>query len=120
MTPDEIIQELRDLREPAALGEPLPVSFAFEPFIVLAIILIVLGVIWWRRRGLWKVEAETELSTIAKQPAGQRWDALLKLLRRIGRHRRLSPPDFIYRPPGRVGIAEEEALTDHIRKALRG
>lgn len=121
MTPAEILKEMRDIHLPASLQDALPPRFAAEPFYALAAVLIVLGLIWWRRRTTWRREAAAELNAaLAEAEPARRWARLTGLVRHVGRYRRARPPDCLFLPPERVGPAEIERLAGHIRTLIGG
>ena len=120
MSPEEILADLRDIHLPAPIESHLPTTLAPEPFYVLAVVLALMALVWWRRRTIWRREAAAELhAALAEDRPERKWRRLLQLLGRIARHRHAPPPDCVFLPPDRIGEAEIDALAEHIR-ALAG
>lgn len=116
MSPEEILAELRDIHLPAPVESHLPVTFAPEPFYVLAIVLAAMALLWWRRRTIWRREAASELAAALAEDAPERkWRRLVDLLGKVARHRHAEPPACVFLPPEQIGQAEIEALAAHIR-----
>lgn len=121
MSPEEILAEMRDIHLPGGLQSAVPARFAPEPFIVLAVVLAVLGLVWWRRRTQWRREAAEALRAAQSEPdIARRWSLLSGLVARVGRHRRAPPPDCLFLPPERIGPDETEMLAGHIRRMIGG
>ena len=56
MTPDEILKDLRDIHLPEQSADMASTGFVFWPTaVVLALLLLALGLIWWRRSA-WRRE----------------------------------------------------------------
>ena len=119
LTPAQILDELRDIHLPPG-AEMQPEAIAFEPFWVLAILLLGVGVLRWRRRHRWRRMARLELARIGRvRSEPERWAALLQLLHRIAPHRRRgdgSAPECVFLPPERIGGGEIGALHEHLQR----
>lgn len=122
MTPEDVLQDLRDIQLPDAPDSGLGTGFAPEPFLVLAALLLGIAALRWVRRTRWRRQARRRLRQIAREPdTSARWSAMIELLRR------LAPicgtgklPDIVFLPPERIGEPEAAALREHLRRRLEG
>lgn len=121
MTPDELLQDLRDIHLPEAPHEAWGLGFALEPFAILAGVLVILTVLALRRRRLWRRQARARLREIEREAGPEeQWRGLLELLKQTGRRVRAAPPpDCVFRPLERVGPAEIETVRSYLRATLR-
>lgn len=120
MTPDDILQDLRDIHLPEAEAAPSG-GLAPEPLLVFAVVAIVLLAVRLVRRHRWRLDALSRLRRIDAVPDPTlRWQALVGLLHQIAtRVPAGRPPDAAFRPPGRASRADADALGRHLRKLLR-
>lgn len=121
MTPDDLIQELRDVHLPQGPQEAAPLAFAIEPLLVLAVaVLLVMALALWRRHA-WRLQLNARLRQIdAMASPEEQWAQLLDLVGRTRRIARLGPPpDCVYRPRERIGTTEVAALRHYISGASR-
>ena len=84
MSPEEILQDLRDVETPAPVSDALPAVFSPWPFYVLAAIIAVLVLVWWRRSRRWRRQAAARLAAMPSDPQA-RWAALVALTRQVAR-----------------------------------
>ena len=122
MTPDEILQDLRDIHQP-----PGPVSgpgpdFAPEPFLILAILLAVLVLAHVWRQGRAKRALRRRLMALSARGATtESWHGLLALLSAAARQgpAREQVPEAAFRRPDAVSPADHAALRRHLARRLR-
>ncbi|MEM7188600.1 MAG: hypothetical protein AAF439_03230 [Pseudomonadota bacterium] len=118
MSPEEIIADLRDIQPPAALADALPAEFSQWPFVVFAIVVLALVVMWWRRSRLWRRQALERLDILRKGDIDVRWQGLVALSRQVARHRRFDPPKCLFLPPAQIGEAEVSDLDQALERAI--
>lgn len=117
-TPEEMLQELRDIHLPE-----LPPSGAAEgmwlwPFLVLAGVVLIVTALAYMRRTRWRREARAALARI--DPAStDAWPQLTALLRRVGLRTDIDPPGSVFAPPEQIGPDDARSLHDHIARAIR-
>ncbi len=120
MTPDELLRDLRDIHLPESPGGGGGFELAVEPFLILAIVLLLLAVASWRRRRLWRRQVGARLRRIDRGAAPvEQWLQLLELVRQTGRLSRARPPDCVYLPMTRVGPDEIAQTRRYLRDSLR-
>ena len=120
MTPQEILQELRDIHLPDPPTATAAGGLAWEPFALLAAIVAAAALAAWLRRSRWRRDARRELRASARiRPAAAQWPLLLDLLRRSAPFAGAPPPpDCVFLPPDRISEAEVRELRTHIGRIV--
>lgn len=87
MTPEEILQDLRDIHLPEQMAETAGAGFVYWPAALVIALAAIMAWIAWRRRSAWRREIISHLDAIERDAAeGQAlegWSELAVLLRRI-------------------------------------
>lgn len=121
MTPEELLQDLRDIHLPAPPQDVARFDIAFEPFVVVALLVLIAAIIAYHRRYRWRAQARARLHEIEREPAtAQNWLRLVELTAAASRRSRTGPPpDCVYLPVERVGPDDVAELGQFVRTALR-
>jgi hypothetical protein len=87
VTPEEILNDLRDIHLPDAMAETAGIGFVYWPaLLVIALTVLAIG-LGWRRRSAWRRDIVRRLDAIERDASEGRvregWTALALLLRRV-------------------------------------
>ncbi len=120
MTPDQLLEDLRDVHLPKSPAGGGGFELAIEPFLILAAVLLLLAAVAWRRRRLWRHHVKARLRRIdGAAPPVEQWPQLLELVRQSARLSRARPPDCVYLPTTRIGPDEIAQTRRYLRDSLR-
>ena len=133
MTPDDLLQELRDIHLPEAIPASAGNSWSFIPFIVLVGLLLILLLVRYRRSRVWLHQARRALAQIDEQTDKQTdkqfnnskhaditsAKALLDLASRVAPFRDVTPlPNAAFLPPDQIDAQQVVLLQEHLHKVL--
>ncbi len=121
MTPEELLKDLRDIHLPVPPQDVARFDIAFEPFVVVGILVLIAVIIAYRRRRLWRAQARARLEEVEREPnSAERWSRLIRLAAAASRRSRAGPPpDCVYLPVERVGPDDVAKVQQFVRAALR-
>ena len=122
MTPEEILKYLRDIQLPEVPASAQIDAWAWQPFAVLGVLVVLVLLANWARRTRWRRQARQQLRAIpASAPAHEQWPALVALMQRVAAYRpSREPPPAVFRPPAHAGEAEAQDLRVHIQRMISG
>ncbi len=87
MTPEEILQDLRDIHLPEQAADAAVAGFALWPLVFVVTVSLLVGWLAWRRRSAWRREIVQHLNAVERRVDEdqilQAWTELATLLRRI-------------------------------------
>lgn len=121
-TPQEILTELRDIHLPVVAETQTPWSLDPRPFVMLAVIVGLVGMIRYLRATQWRREARRRLREIAiiSDPLKAQ-NALTALLNAVPARARLSQlPDSVFQAAGTPRKEDVEVLQNHVEAVLAG
>ncbi|MFK7853504.1 MAG: hypothetical protein AB8B79_05300 [Granulosicoccus sp.] len=122
MTPDELIQQLRDIHLPEVYKVEDGTGISLLPYGVLGIMVSVVLILRYIRARIWLGEARRELVEIDKSlqldnnaSNRQNAQALLSLASNIAAHRNVMPlPNCAYLPMHQIGVLQLKQLHAHL------
>ncbi|MEM7210910.1 MAG: DUF4381 family protein [Pseudomonadota bacterium] len=121
MSPDEILQELRDIHLPEIERAAEPLTLDPLPFVLFAALVGIVALIRYRQNTRWRRQATTRLDEIERmRDPDQALGALVRLLQAMPGRTQLSslPRDLFEKSGGNPGETVQ-ALTRRARELLR-
>ena len=121
-TPQEILAELRDIHLPEITEANAPLVLDPRPFMVLALLVLVVASVRYIRATQWRRQARRRLRELSgnEDPIATR-AALTALLHGLPHRTRLSAlPDGVFRPDNTTNSDDIAALRQQVKAALRG
>lgn len=129
MTPDELLLQLRDIHLPDTALSQLGSGFSWLPFACLAVVLLVLLWIRYRRSRIWLHQARKRLKEIGASidatPADnadaqqQHNTDLQDLAKQIAPYRAVTPfPAAVFLPPEKINNSRLKQIHDHLHQVV--
>jgi len=118
MTPDELLNDLRDIQLPEASHPISGTELSIVPFVALAFVLLIVLVSRFFRARNWLREARQRLREINRDNPRDA-QALLDLAKKIAPYRQVSPlPRAAFLPSHSIGAREVRLLYDHLQNII--